>query len=80
MKIYFFSRDPVTGLYEAGCKANGKRFVSVVWRQGMDLYVKTGAAITKDLQRYNLTATQVKAFSDFVDSGAYSFEDMAGIE
>lgn len=80
MTVYFFTRDPETGIFYAGCKAHGKRFVSAVRRQEKEFYVVSGAEITKDRQRHNFTSEQAKAFSDFSESGAYSFENMAGIE
>lgn len=80
MTIFFFTKDPETGIFYAGCKENGKRFVSAVRRQGKEFYVVSGAEITKDRQRHNFTPGQAKAFSDFSASGSYSFENMAGIE
>lgn len=80
MTVYFFTKDPETSIVSAGCKANGKRFVSAVRRQEKEFYVVSGAEITKARQRHNFTPEQAKAFSDFSASGAYSFENMAGIE
>lgn len=80
MTIYFFTRNPETGIVYAGCKANGRRFTSPVWRQGLKFYVATGAAITKDLKRHILKPRQVVAFVRFVESGAGNMEDWRGIE
>lgn len=80
MTIYFFTRDPETGIIYAGCKANGKRFTAPVWKQGLKFYVQTGAAITKDLEWHIFTPTQVVAFVQFVESGETNLEDFRGIE
>lgn len=80
MTLYFFTRDPETGIIYAGCKANGKRFTAPVWKQGLKFYVQTGAAITKDLKMHIFTPTQVVAFVQFVESGEINLEDWSGIE
>lgn len=79
MTIFFFTKDPETGLIYAGCKANGKRFTSLVWRQGKEFYVVSGAAITKDRERHNFTPAQSEAFSKFVESKETNFENWAGL-
>lgn len=80
MKIYFFTRNPETGLIYAGCKANGKRFTAPVWKQGKTSYVTTGAAITKDLKRHTFTSNQEEALSRFIASSSQNMEDWRGIE
>lgn len=80
MTIYFFTRDPETGIIYAGCKANGKRFTAPVWRKGLKFYVQTVTAITKNLERHIFTPSQVVAFARFVESGADNLEDWEGIE
>lgn len=80
MTIYFFTRDPETGIIYAGCKANGKRFTAPVWKQGETSYVTTGAAITKDLKRYTFTSSQEEALSRFIASSSQNMEDWSGIE
>ena len=80
MTIYFFTRDPETGIVYAGCKAGGKRFTAPIWRKGLKFYVHTGAAITKNLERHIFTPTQVVAFVRFAESGADNLEDWEGIE
>ena len=79
MTIYFFTRNPETGIVYAGCKAGVKRFTAPVWRQGLKFYVQTGAAITGDLERHIFTPTQVVAFVRFVESGADNLEEWGGI-
>ena len=79
MTVYFFTRNPETGVVYAGCKAGGKRFTAPVLRQGLKFYVQAGAAIAKDLERYIFTPTQVVAFARFVESGADNLEDWGGI-
>ncbi len=80
MTIYFFTRDPETGILYAGCKANGKRFTAPVWKQGETSYVTTGAAITKDLKRHDFTKAQVAALDRFIESGSDNLEAWEGIE
>ena len=80
MTIYFFTRDPETGIIYAGCKANGKRFTAPVWNQGKTSYVTTGAAITKDLKRHTFTSSQEEALSRFIASSSQNMEDWRGIE
>lgn len=79
MTIFFFTRDPETGLVYAGCKADGKRFISIVRKQGDEFYVVSGAEITKDRKRHNFTPEQAKALSKFISSGSMNFENWAGL-
>lgn len=79
MIIFFFTKDPETGLVYAGCKADGKRFISVVWHQGEEFYVVSGAEITKDRKRHNFTPEQAQAFSKFITSGSMNFENWSGL-
>ena len=80
MMIYFFTRDPQTGILYAGCKDGGKRFTAPVWKQGGTAYVTTGAAITKDLKRHDFTKSQVSALDRFIKSGSDNLEAWGGIE
>ena len=80
MTIYFFTRNLETGIIYSGCKENGKRFTAPVLKQGLEFYVQTGAAITKDLERHIFTPTQAVAFVQFVESSAGNMEDWRGIE
>lgn len=79
MTIYFFTRNPETGIVYAGCKAGGKRFTAPVWRQGLKFYVQSGAAVTNDLTRHPFTQTQAAALTRFLESGAENLEDWEGI-
>ena len=79
MTIFFFTKDPVTGLVYAGCKADGKRFISAVQRQGAEFYVVSGAEITKDWKRHDFTPVQAEAFFKFISSGSMNFENWAGL-
>ena len=80
MKIYFFERDPETGIYKAGCKADGKRFVAIVWATGGRSYVRTGNRRDDNLRIHWLTPAQDEALTLFIASNSYSVEFPEGIE
>lgn len=75
MTIFFFTRDPETGLVYAGCKADGKRFISIVRKQGDEFYVVSGAEITKDRKRHNFTPQTGKSTFQVYLKRSYEFEN-----
>lgn len=80
MTIHYFTLDPQTGIYSAGCKdENGKRFISSVWATGGKSYVKTGSRRNDDLRIYWLSKEQEAALTFFIRSGEYSVEFTEGI-
>lgn len=79
MKIWFFETDPETGLIKAGYVVNGKRNVSLVCRQGAELYVSTGSKRAGDLQRHTFSPAQVKAFRAFKSGTGWSVEFKEGV-
>ena len=79
MKIYYFTLDPETGIYKAGCKADGKRFVACIWATGGRSYVSTGSRRTGDHRVFWFSQEQATALSDFIRSKAYSIEFEEGI-
>lgn len=74
MELWYFERDPKHGFIYAGVKIDGKRLVRMVLTQGEQNYIVSGAKITKDFQRHNLSAEQSAAFRDFQKSKEYSVE------
>lgn len=79
MKIFYFELDPETGIYKAGCKADGKRFVSSVWATGGRSYVRTGNRRDDNLRIHWLSQAQEEALTAFIGSNKYSVEFMEGI-
>lgn len=79
MKIYFFELDPETGIYKAGCKADGKRFTACVWATGGRSYVRTGNRRDDNLRIHWFSQEQEEALATFVRSEAYSIEYKEGI-
>ena len=79
MKIYYFEFDPETGIYKAGCKADGKRFVACVWATGNRSYVSTGSRLDNNHRVHWFSQEQEEALATFVRSEAYSIEYKEGI-
>lgn len=64
MQIHSFKRD-ILGMIFATVKHNGKDKECLIWSQGDDYFVVTGAKITKDFERHNFSRAQLTAFQDF---------------
>ena len=73
MKIYFFERDPETGIIKAGYTLNGKRHLSLVCDSESDKpYVATN-------ERHYFNEAQTAAFREWHVSGAWSIEYYVGV-
>lgn len=78
IKLYFLEWS--SGCLQAGFTYNGKRHLSLVTTQNGTAYVRTGSAIKHDLTLHRLSAAQIAAAHDFLQSGQYAVEYAAPIE
>ena len=81
IKLYFLEvADPVTGFgIRAGFTYNGKRYLSLVTSQNGARFVRSGAAITRNLEQHQLSEAQSAAMEAFIASGDFAVEYAAPI-
>lgn len=64
----FYIKD---GVYMAAFTVEGHPHHGAVWAQAGRLYVNTGAAVSHDLERHDLTPEQTAAFCRFAQAQAF---------
>lgn len=77
IKLYFLEWE--NGLIKAGFTYNGKRYLSLVTSQNRTRFVRSGAAITRNLEQYQLSEAQSAAVEAFMASGDFAVEYAAPI-
>lgn len=77
IKLYFLEWE--NGLVKAGFTYNGKRYLSLVTSQNLARFVRSGAAITHNLEHHQLSEAQSAAVDAFIASNDFAVEYTAPI-
>ncbi|MBR4291635.1 MAG: hypothetical protein IKT52_13505 [Oscillospiraceae bacterium] len=77
IKLYFLEWE--NGLVKAGFTYNGKRYLSLVTSQNRARFVRSGAAITRNLEQHQLSEAQSAAVDAFITSNDFAVEYTAPI-
>lgn len=77
IKLYFLEWE--SGFVKAGFTYNGKRYISLIRSHSGKRYVRSGAAITHNLELHQLSPEQSDAVEAFVASNEYAVEFPAPI-
>ena len=70
IKLYFLEWE--NGLVKAGFTYNGKRYLSLVTSQNRTRFVRSGAAITRNLEQHQLSEAQSAAVDTFIASNDFA--------
>lgn len=77
IKLYFLEWE--NGCVKAGFTFNGKRYLSLVTRQGGARFVRSGAAVTRNLSLHQLSDSQSAAVEAFMASDDMAVEYAAPV-